>query len=65
MAKKHAHEQTLIAEDKIDEILIQGNFYNALAEFLTDIPSFPFGAIKGPTVRMVMDVKWEGKVATP
>jgi len=60
-AKKHAHEQTLIAEDKVDEILTQGNFYGALAEFLIDVPSFPFGCIKGPTVRMVTDITWQGR----
>lgn len=60
-AKKHAHEQTLIAEDKIDEILTQGNFYSALADFLIDIPSFPFACMKGPTVRMVTDIQWQGR----
>jgi hypothetical protein len=64
-AKKHAHEQTLIAEDKLDEILTQGNFYNALAEVLIDVPSFPFACIKGPTVRMVQDIQWKNGVATP
>ena len=62
-AKVHAKEQTVISEEKIDEILTQGNFYSAFAEFLTDMPIFPFGAIKGPTVRMVMDVKWQGRQA--
>lgn len=64
-AKKHAHEQTLIAEDKLDEILTQGNFYGALTEFLTNVTSYPFACIKGPTVRMVMDIQWENGVATP
>ena len=62
-AKVHAREQTTISEEKIDEILTQGNFYGAFAEFLTDMPVFPFGCIKGPTVRMVMDVKWQGRQA--
>jgi len=60
-AKVHAKEQTTISEEKIDEILTLGNFYTAFAEFLTDVPLFPFGVIKGPTVRMVMDVKWQGR----
>jgi hypothetical protein len=60
-AKVHAKEQTTISEEKLDEILTQGNFYTAFAEFLTDMPVFPFGCIKGPTIRMVMDVKWVGK----
>jgi hypothetical protein len=62
-AKVHAKEQTRIAEDKIDEILVQGNFYGALAEFLTVLPAFPFAVMKGPTVRMTMDVKWQGSKA--
>jgi hypothetical protein len=60
-AKVHAKEQTTISEEKLDEILTQVNFYTAFAEFLTDMPVFPFGCIKGPTIRMVMDVKWVGK----
>jgi len=58
-AKEHAKEQTEISEEKLDEILTQGNFYTAFAEFLTDMPIFPFGCIKGPTVRMVLDVQWQ------
>jgi hypothetical protein len=64
-AKRFAHEQTLIAEDKIDEILKQGNFYNALSEVLTDITSNPFAVLKGPTVRMVRDIHWQGREAVP
>jgi hypothetical protein len=63
-AKEHAKEQTTISEEKLDEILVQGNFYTALAEFLTVLPGFPFAVMKGPTVRMVMDVKWQGRKAT-
>ena len=62
-AKVHAKEQTVVSEDKLDEILTEGNFYNALAEFLTILPGFPFAVMKGPTVRMVMDVKWQGQQA--
>lgn len=64
-AKKHAHEQTLIAEDKVNEVLTQGNFYNALGDVLIDLPSYPFAILKGPTVRMVMDVEWQNKQPVP
>lgn len=61
-AKKKAAAQCKIAEDKIDEFLIEGGFYKALAEFLVDVPLFPFACIKGPTVRIVPSVKWvEGR----
>lgn len=59
-AKKRAKAQAKVAEDKIDEILSEGNFYKALAEFLVDLPLFPFACIKGPVVRIVPTVTWEG-----
>lgn len=58
-AKKRAEERANLVEDKIDEILEDGGFYRALAEFLVDLPLFPFAAIKGPTVKVVPTVKWE------
>ena len=57
-AKKKAGEKTRISEDKIEQLLIAGNFYKALAEFITDLPLFPFACIKGPVVRVVPDVAW-------
>jgi hypothetical protein len=58
-AKARAVQQSKVAEEKIDEILSQGGFYKALAEFLVDLPLFPFACIKGPTVRIVPTVVWE------
>jgi hypothetical protein len=57
-AKKKAIKQAKIAEDKIDEMLVEGKFYDALAEFLVDLPLFPFACIKGPVVRIVPRVVW-------
>jgi hypothetical protein len=57
-AKKAAEEKANLAEDKIDELLTEGNFYGALADFLVDVPLFPYAVIKGPTVRMVFEVDW-------
>lgn len=58
-AKKKAKQQAQIAEDKVDELLEQGGFYKALAEFLVDLPIFPFACIKGPIVKIVPSVVWE------
>lgn len=58
-AKRKAARQAKVSEDKIDEMLWQGNFYKALSEFLTDLPLFPFAVIKGPVVRIVPTVRWE------
>lgn len=57
-AKKKAGDQAKIAEDKIDEFLVEGNFYKALAEFLVDLPIFPFACLKGPVVRIVPTIDW-------
>lgn len=59
-AKKRAHQQAKVSEDKIDEMLQNGGFYKALAEFLVDLPLFPFACIKGPIVRIVPVVQWNG-----
>ena len=57
-AKKKATDQAKDSEDKIDEILREGGFYHALAEFLVDLPIFPFACIKGPVVRVIPTVTW-------
>jgi len=58
-AKKKAVEEAKEAADELDDLLTEGGFYEAFAEFLIDLPIFPFAAIKGPTVRMCSQVKWE------
>ena len=62
-AKKKAAAQAKIAEDKIDEYLVEGGFYKALAEFIADLPIFPFACIKGPVVRIVPTLNWENGTA--
>jgi len=57
-AKKRAKERTINAANKVDEILIEGGFYKSLAEFLTDLPLFPFAVLKGPFVKIVPTVTW-------
>lgn len=66
-AKKKAAAQADIAEDKIDEYLVDGGFYKALAEFLVDLPIFPFACLKGPVIRIVPTLDWESgaAVSTP
>lgn len=59
VAKKKAKQQVQVAEDKVDELLEQGGFYKSLAEFLVDLPIFPFACIKGPIVKIVPSVSWE------
>lgn len=62
-AKKKAVQQAKVAEEKVDEILKTGGFYKALAEFITDLPLYPFACIKGPVVRILPTVTWQGNEA--
>jgi len=57
-ARKKRREQAQTSEDKIEEILREGGFYDAVAEFLVDLPIFPFGCVKGPVVRIKPTVVW-------
>lgn len=59
-ARRNAMTQASAAADKIDDILKIGGFYEALAEFLTDLPMFPYAVLKGPVVRMVPRLTWSG-----
>ena len=68
-AKKKAFDEAKKAKSELETILEEGGFYRAFAEFLIDLPIFPFAAIKGPTVRMHTGVKWVNgqaqRVTTP
>jgi hypothetical protein len=43
---------------KLDDILTEGGFYEALGQFLVDLPLFPFACLKGPVVRIQPEVTW-------
>jgi len=58
--KKNARKRAGLAQDKIEEILETGGFYKALSEVLQDVPLFPYACMKGPIVRIVPDVVWNG-----
>ena len=62
-AKRKAADQAKVAQDKLEEYLAQGGFYTALAEFLVDLPMFPYACMKGPTVRIKTQVKWTKDVS--
>jgi hypothetical protein len=62
-AKRKANEQCKVAQDKLEELLAMGGFYTALAEFLVDLPMFPYACLKGPTVRIKTQVKWTKDVS--
>lgn len=57
-AKRKAAQQARDSTDKIQDILNDGGYYHALAEFLVDLPIFPFACIKGPVVKVIPTVVW-------
>ena len=57
-AKKQAKDEAVRSTDKMDDMLREGNFYEAFAEFLIDLPIFPYACLKGPEVRRVSRLKW-------
>lgn len=61
-ATKKAREEAEKAFDKLDDLLVEGEFYEALSAILIDIPLFPFCCLKGPVVRITPEVTWvQGK----
>ncbi len=64
-AKKKAAEQARVSADKIQDLLQQGGYYHALAEFLVDLPIFPFACIKGPVVKVIPTVTWPPEGGPP
>lgn len=57
-AKKQAAAESERASSKVQDVLVEGRFYDAFAEFLIDLPIFPFACIKGPVVRRAPQLKW-------
>lgn len=49
---------------KVDDILVEGGFYKALDECLTDITTFKVCVLKGPVVRMRKRVTWQDNPLT-
>jgi hypothetical protein len=57
-SKKQAMEEAQRTTQQMDDMLVEGNFYDAFAEFLINLPIFPFACIKGPVVRQQQQLKW-------
>ena len=57
-AKKTAHDEAVRSGERMDDMLTEGGFYQAFAEFLIDLPIFPYAVIKGPVVRRKEQTKW-------
>lgn len=60
--QKQAQDALRLREGALDDILWEGNFYNALWDFLGDLPAFPYAVLKGPIVQMRSQLRWESGV---
>lgn len=65
LRKKSAETALQTRTAVIDDVLWEGDFYEALWAFLGDIATFPFAVIKGPVVRIKNVLEWQnGKPGT-
>lgn len=58
-AVKTSVEEAKSSSRELNDVLIEGRFYQALKEFLIDLPIFPVACIKGPVVRQKTKVRWK------
>jgi hypothetical protein len=56
--KQKADDEAKKLADMLDDILTEGEFYDALSQILVDIPYFPFVVLKGPSVRITKNVAY-------
>lgn len=62
--RSKAKEQAVIAERKMDDILVEGKFWEAFSQFLADLPIYHCAIMKGPTIRNAELLTW-GKDGAP
>lgn len=58
-AVRNSIEEAKQSSRELNDVLIEGRFYQALKEFLIDLPIFPIACIKGPVVRQKTKVRWQ------
>lgn len=46
------------AQKRIDDLLVEGGFYTALEECLTDLTTFKLAILKGPVIRTKKELTW-------
>lgn len=63
-AKDKAVREAEKATMKLDDMLIEGGFYAAFKQFLSNFAQFPFGALKGPFFTLKRSVKYVNGIPT-
>ncbi len=56
--RQEAQKDVERMEDKMQDQLQQGRFYQALNEFIDDLVTFPFAVLKGPVIRNRPELTW-------
>lgn len=63
-AQRNAARETKEAAGYMEDLLVEGGFYQALADMIADLPIFLYGVVKGPVIRRHTQIKWENGQAT-
>lgn len=63
--KEEAEERVDRMERKMEDQLVEGGWHKAFNEFLDDIVTFPFAAMKGPIKRKRKVLQWNGSELEP
>lgn len=56
--REEAEQRAIRMEEKIEDQLREGGFYDALEECIDDLVTFPLAVLKGPVVRRRKILKW-------
>lgn len=65
LTKEESSERVNRMELKMEDQLLEGGWYKAFNEFIDDIVTFPFAALKGPVKRRRKVMKWEDGALVP
>lgn len=65
LTKEESSERVNRMELKMEDQLLEGGWYKAFNEFIEDIVTFPFAALKGPVKRRRKVMKWEDGALVP
>ena len=49
------------ATKRLDDLLVEGGFYEALEDLMWDVSIFPYCVLKGPFVELRRKLTWQGK----
>lgn len=57
--KDEAETRASRMEDAIDDLFIEGQWYDAMEDMIGDLVTLPYGCIKGPIIRNQRRLQWE------